>query len=200
MTLKRLNLELDLARALQDGPALALQEPVAAGWYVDPLSGQRVFFDPAQQKFYTMAGGVYIPLGYMNPAPKQVAVAPGDHLQVSLSFKYTGPAVSGVTGYYCLGVYGTFGFDEKLVQRTAFNIPQVVSAPSSPNVFDSFTFVIPTSVATNWDDIYVKIFGGSPSIASEATTPYLFGYEAALLIAGIQPTITEFKIADFAKV
>ncbi len=200
MALKRLDLELNMARALQDGPAIALQEPVVAGWYVDPLTGQRVFFDPAEKKFYTMAGGVYIPLGYMNPAPKQVTVAPGDLLKVSISFKYTGPAVSGVTGYYCMGVNGTFGFDEKLVQRTTFNIPQVVTAPSAPNVFDSYTFVIPANVGTNWDDIYVKIFGGNPSVANEVTTGYLFGYDGALLIVGTSPTITEFKISDFAKV
>jgi hypothetical protein len=52
----------------------------------------------------------------------------------------------------------------------------------------------------NGDDIYVKIFGGSPSIGGEATTSFLFGYENALTIAGVQPSITEFKISDFAKV
>jgi hypothetical protein len=200
MVLKTLKLELNPVRALQTGQAVALEEPVIAGWYVDTLTGQRVFYDPGEKKFFTLAGGVYIPLGYMNPAPKQVSVALGDLLRVSISFKYTGPAISGVTGYYCMGVNGTFGFDEKLVQRTSFNIPQVVTAPSAPNVFDTYTFVIPTNVAANWDDIYVKIFGGTPSIASEATTGYLFGYDGALLIAGINPTITEFKISDFAKV
>ena len=170
------------------------------GWYVDPQTGQRIFYDPGSEKFYTMAGGVYIPLAYMNPAPKQVAVAPGDRLRVTISFKYTGPAVTGVTGYYCVGTYGIFGFDERLVQRTTFNLPQVTSPPSVPNVSDSYTFTIPTGMDTNWDDIYVKIFGGSPSIAGEAGTPYLFAYENALTIAGIQPSITEFKISDFAKV
>jgi hypothetical protein len=200
MALKTLNLELKTVRPLQEGPDPSGQEIVAPGWYIDLVTGQRVYYDSFTSKFYTMGGGVYIPLGYMNPAPKQVSVAPGDLLKISISFKYTGPPISGATGYYCIGVNGTFGFDEKLVQRTTFNIPQVVTAPSAPNVFDSYTFVIPTSVATNWDDIYVKIFGGSPSIANEATTGYLFGYDGALLIAGINPTITEFKIADFAKV
>ena len=197
MELKTLALNLGVFGALQDG-----EDPpdYAAGWYIDSQTGQRIFYDPNTHKFYTLAGGVYIPLGYMNPAPKQVSLAPGDRLRITLSFKYTGPAVSGVTGYYCIGVYGTFGFDEKMVGQTTFSIPQVVSSPSAPNVTDSYTFTIPTSVGTNWDDIYVKIFGGSPSIAGQATTPYLFGYENALVIAGIQPNITEFKIADFAKV
>ncbi len=200
MELKTLDLSLKAIRVLQDGSDPPEEVLLIPGWYVDPQTGQRIFYSPDSQKFYTLAGGVYIPLGYMNPAPKQVAVAPGDRLKVTISFKYTGPAVTGVTGYYCLGVYGTFGFDEKLVQKTTFNLPLVTSSPSAPNVSDSYTFTIPTGIGTNWDDIYVKIFGGSPSIAGEATTPYLFGYENALTIAGIQPNITEFKIADFAKV
>lgn len=200
MTLKTLDLSLKTIRVLQDSSNLPEQGLLLPGWYIDPQTGQRIFYDQNSEKFYTLAGGVYIPLGYVNPAPKQVAVAPGDRLKVTISFKYTGPAITGVTGYYCLGIYGTFGFDERLVQRTTFNIPQVTSPPASPNVSDSYTFTIPTGIGTNWDDIYVKIFGGSPSIAGEATTPYLFGYENALTIAGIQPNITEFKISDFAKV
>jgi hypothetical protein len=200
MAIKTLNLELKTVRVLQSGSEVPGQELLAPGWYIEPVTGQYIYYDSFARKFYTMGGGVYIPLGYMNPAPKQVSVAPGDLLKISISFKYTGPAISGATGYYSIGVNGTFGFDEKLVQRTTFNIPQVVTAPSAPNVFDSYTFVIPTSVATNWDDIYVKIFGGNPSIANETLTSYLFGYDGALLIAGINPTITEFKIADFAKV
>ncbi len=200
MPLKTLDLSLKAVRVLQDGSNPPEQGLLLPGWYVDPQTGQHIFYDPSSEKFYTLAGGVYIPLGYMTPAPKQVAVAPGDRLKVTISFKYTGPAITGVTGYYCLGVYGLFGFDEKLVQKTTFNISQVVSPPASPNVSDSFTFTIPADIGANWDDIYVKIFGGSPGIAGEVTTPYLFGYENALTIAGIQPNITEFKIADFARV
>ncbi len=200
MELKTLALDLGEFVTLQEGTLRPLQEPLVEGWYVDPATGQRILYDPRSEKFYTMAGGVYIPLGYMNPAPKQVTLAPGDRLQITLSFKYTGPAISGVTGYYCIGVYGTFGFNETMVGQTSFSIPQVTSPPSSPNVTNSYTFTIPTNIGTDWDDIYVKIFGGTPSIGSSALTPYLFGYENALLVVGTNPSISEFKIADFAKV
>jgi len=203
MELKTLALDLGVFKALQaeaDPPMIAQQDPLVSGWYLDPNTGQRVFYDANTQKFYTLAGGVYIPLGYMNPAPKQVALAPGDRLKITISFKYTGPAITGVTGYYCIGVYGTFGFNETMVGQTSFNIPQVVTPPSAPNVTNEYTFTIPTSVGTDWDDIYVKIFGGNPSIGGSATTPYLFGYENALIIVGTQPNISEFKIADFIKV
>ena len=105
MELKTLALDLGGIRPLQSEDTAPVYQ---AGWYVDPVTGQRIFYDPGTEKFYTMAGGVFIPMGYMNPAPKQVSVAPGDRLKVSISFKYTGPAVTGVTGYYCLGTYGTF--------------------------------------------------------------------------------------------
>jgi hypothetical protein len=200
MKLKTLALDLGLIEVPHQNGADPPVDPVAAGYYVDVRTGQQVYFDPNSAKFYTLAGGVYIPLGYMNPAPKQVAVAPGDKLKITISFKYTGPAITGVTGYYCIGVYGTFGFNETMVGQTSFNIPMVTTPPSAPNVTDSYTFTIPTNIGSDWDDIYVKIFGGTPSIGGSATTPYLFGYENALIIAGINPSITEFKIADFAKV
>ena len=200
MALKTMDLNLGGFKLLQDDSVQQLEDPAVSGWYIDSRTGQRIFYDSTAGKFFTLAGGVYIPLGYMNPAPKQVAVAPGDRLKITLSFKYTGPAITGVTGYYSIGINGIFGFDERLTQRTSFNIPQVTSPPSAPNVSDSYTFTIPTGIGTNWDDIYVKIFGGSPSIGGEATTSFLFGYENALTIAGVDPSITEFKISDFAKV
>jgi len=200
MALKTLELNLGGFKLLQDASVQQLEDPAVSGWYIDSRTGQRIFYDSTAGKFFTLAGGVYIPLGYMNPAPKQVAVAPGDRLKITLSFKYTGPAITGITGYYSIGINGIFGFDERLTQRTSFNVPQVTTPPSSPNVSDSYTFTIPTGIGTNWDDIYVKIFGGSPSIGGEATTSFLFGYENALTIAGVDPSITEFKISDFAKV
>ncbi|OBW61898.1 hypothetical protein [Dehalococcoides mccartyi] len=200
MALKTLDLNLGGFKLLEDDSVQQMEDPAVSGWYIDSRTGQRVFYDSTAGKFFTLAGGVYIPLGYMNPAPKQVAVAPGDRLKITLSFKYTGPAITGITGYYSIGINGIFGFDERLTQRTSFNVPQVTTPPSSPNVSDSYTFTIPTGIGTNWDDIYVKIFGGSPSIGGEATTSFLFGYENALTIAGVDPSITEFKISDFAKV
>jgi len=188
MELKTLALDLGVIRVLQAGE----DQPYQAGWYVDPITGQRVYYNPETQNFYTMAGGVYIPLGYMNPSPKQVAVAPGEKLRITMSFKYSGPAISGAVCYYSIGVYGALGFDEKITGQNSKSIPQYTTPTL---VTDSYTFTIPTSVGTNWDDIYCKIYSGSPSVPQS-----LFGYENALLIVGKDPTISEFTIADFVKV
>jgi hypothetical protein len=182
MELKTLALDLGMIRVLQAGDG----QPYQAGWYLDPVTGQRVYYDPETQNFYTMAGGVYIPLGYMNPSPKQVAIAPAERLRITISYKYSGPAITGAIEYFSVGVYGTFGFDEKLVGKNTRNLP----ASTTPTAYTgSYTFTMPADVGSNWDDIYCKIYSGA-----------LFGYENALVIIGKDPAISDFTIADFVKV
>ncbi|APH12389.1 hypothetical protein ASJ33_04100 [Dehalococcoides mccartyi] len=192
MKLKTLSIDLGEFKALQESAQGQMPEPSAAGWYIDPRTGEHVFYDPDSHKFYTLAGGIYIPLGYMNPAPKQVTLAPGEKLRINISFKYSGPAISSAICYYSIGVYGLFGFDEKMVGQNSKSLPQYTTPTQ---VTDSYTFTLPTNVGNDWDDIYCKIYGGSPGVPQT-----LFGYEQALLIVGKDPTISEFMIADFAKV
>ena len=189
MELKTMALDLGGIRTLQyEGD----QPEYQAGWYVDPVTGQPIFYDPNTQSFYTMAGGVFIPLGYMNPSPKQVAVGPGEKLKITISYKYSGPAITGAIEYFSIGTYGTFGFDEKMSAKNTRNLPASTTPVSYTG---SYTFTIPTNVGSNWDDIYCKIYNGSPGVSQT-----LFGYENALLIVGEEPTISDFEIADFVKV
>ena len=189
MELKTLALNLGVFGVLQEG---ADPPEYAPGWYIDPRTGTRVFYDPNTQAFYTMAGGVYIPLGYMNPAPKQVSIGPGESLRITISYKYSGPAVSGAKERFCVGVFGVFGFNETMVGENTRNL----TAATTPQTYTgSYTFTIPTSVGGDWDDIYCKIYSGSPSVPQT-----LFGYENALVIAGREPSISEFTIVDFVKV
>jgi len=190
MEIKTLAIAMGDFRVLQgtgDSPVLA------AGWYVDLATGARVFYDPKTQNFYTLAGGVYIPLSYMNPAPKQVAVAPGDRLKITVSFNYSGPAITGAIIRYCIGVYGALGFNEAMVAENTRNLALATVPPAAYT--DEYTFTIPTSIGSDWNDIYCKIYGGSPGVPQT-----LFGYENALSIAGLTPSISLFTIKDFAKV
>ncbi len=193
--MKTLQLELGIIRPLQAN----VQEYVA-GWYIDPRTGMPIYYDPEERNFYTMSGGVYLPLMSLSTPPKQVTVAPGDNLRITVSFKYTGPAISGANIRYCIGPNGIFGFTEQMVAVESFSIPQVVTPPASPNVTNSHTFVIPTNVGSDWVSMYVKMYGGTPSLGSESIPSYIFGYQDALIIAANQPSITEFKIGDFGKV
>ena len=185
--MKTLELKLGGIRPLQ-----AESEGYIPGWYIDPQTGQPVYYDGEAQAFYTLSGGVYIPLGYMNPAPKQVSLGPGEKLKVSISYKYAGPAISGVVERFCIGVYGSFGFTEKIVGSNSRNLSQ----STTPLTYTGeYTMTIPSGAGTDWDDIYCKVTGGSP-VVNES----IFGYENALVITGNDPTISEFKIADFVKV
>ncbi len=183
MTMKTLELNLG---------ALTLGQ-YAPGWYWDANMGQFVYFDGPTQKFYALQGGVFVPLASWHPAPKQVTLAPGDKLMVTLTFKYIGPAVTGVTARYSINKSALIG-GEMVVGTRTFNIPANLTA-TPVDVTDSYTFTIPVSVETNWIDIYVQISGGTPSI------PYQeYGYSSALIIVAQTPTITLFAIKDFAKV
>ena len=191
MEIKTLALDLGGLRVLQ-----AKSDPpdYAPGWYVDPQTGMRLFYDPNTHNFYTLGGGVYIPMGYMNPAPKQVSIGPGERLKITISYKYSGPAISGALERFCVGVFGTFGFNEILVGENTRNLP----ASTTPQLYTGeYTFTIPTDVGTDWNDIYAKVFGGSPGLGNPAG---IFGYENALVIAGNQPSISEFAVKDFVKV
>ena len=116
--MKTLQFDLGVIRPLQAG----VQE-YSAGWYVDPRTGMPIYYDPDTRNFYTMSGGVYLPLMSLSTPPKQVAVAPGDNLRITVSFKYTGPAISGANIRYCIGPNGIFGFTEQMVAVESFNIP-----------------------------------------------------------------------------
>lgn len=184
------------------GPVMAMAEPpkYQTGWYRDPVTGQQYYYDALKNQWYVYAAGYLYALGYMEPAPKKVTVAPGDKLQVILSFKYTGPAITGILTRYCVGVFGAFGFNERLSGTPTFNVPANLSA-TPVKVTNSYTFTIPTNVDTDWDDIYVKIWGGTPDIGGTEQSPArIFGYENALTVVGAVINITEFKIDDFKKV
>src|SRR4030043_1741865 len=156
MKTKTLALDLGLVRVLQgDSPSYS------SGWYLDPLTGQRLFYDQESQNFYTLAGGVYIPLGYMNPAPKQGPIGPGEKLKISISYKYSGPAVSGAIERFCVGVNGAFGFNEQLGGE---NTKSLASSATPMTYTSQYTFTIPTSVGGDWEDIYCKIYSGSPGV------------------------------------
>jgi len=183
MTLKTLELSL----------GVLVSPAYAPGWYWDSNTQQAVYFDASTRKFYTLQSGIFVPLANWNPAPKQVTLAPGDKLHVTLGFQYIGPAVTGVNAHYSINKSALFG-GEVVTGDTSFNIPANLTA-NPVGVTNSFTFTIPVAVETNWIDIYVKLSGGTPAINAQE-----FGYSNALVIVAASPSITGFAIKDFAKV
>ncbi len=191
--IKTLKLDLGIVRAMQV-PSLS------SGWYVNPVTGQRYYYNAAERQWYVYAAGLLYAMSYMNPAPKQVSVAPGDQLKVIISFGYMGPAISSVLSRWCIGVFGAAGFTEQVVATPTFNVP--ANSSSTPiTVTQQNIFTIPAGVGTDWTSIYVKMWGGSPDIGgSEQLPAFIYGYQDALVITGAIINISNFVIADFVKV
>lgn len=161
------------------------------GWYQDAATGQYYYYDAVQNLWYVYVAGYLYALGYMNPAPKQVSLGPGEKLKITLSFKYRGPALT-VSSRYVIGIFGALGFDERVYEQKTLPIPENLTA-TPITVTQDATLTLPvTGAGADWNDIYVKIW--------TPTWEYFFGYENALIIVGIQPEISEFKILDFVKV
>lgn len=168
------------------------QSVLTPGWYADPDTGQRYVYSGGQWYVYT--AGQLIPLLFTNrwPAPKVVALAPGDRLQITLSFAYSGPAVSGARAYFGWGYFGLFGIWSPTQEIwTTFNIPANSSATP---VVQSYTFTIPGTVSAGRPDILVQINGGTPDVGQHD-----LAYNQALQIIGVQPMISDFQIQDFQK-
>jgi hypothetical protein len=165
------------------------------GWYWDPNTGQLVYYDATTRAFYAMsAGGVLTPMAQnWHSAPYTVTLAPGDKLQMTLTFQYTGPAVSGVNAHYSINKSAIVG-GEAMSKDQAFNIPANLTT-TPVEVTNSYTFTIPTTVEANWTDIYVVISGGTPAITGQE-----YGFSNALVIISNAPSISGFAIKSFAKV
>lgn len=160
----------------------------ATGWYQDP-AGQQYYYDALIKQWYVYSAGLLFALSFVpEPAPKVVAVSPGDTLRITIKYKYSGPART-VTERAAVGIYGTFGFDEKVYKQQTYAWPEAVTPTLRTTSFD---IVIPDNVASNWDDIYAKV--SLPEIEA------FFGYENALSIVAIIPEFTEFTIDDYVKV
>jgi len=165
----------------------------STGWYQDPSSGQWYYYDAEAKKWYILAAGVLQPLAIAEQsAPKTVTVKAGDSLKISISYKYTGPAVTGVEEYFSIGYKDALGYHPKVVGTNTKNLPVCATA----TLFTAEkTLVIPTSVGENWNHIECKVWHGTPDVPETGLR-----YVNALSIVGIEANITEFTIVDYVKV
>ncbi len=185
-------LELKLA-TLKVGVLQQKADP-AAGWYVNPITGQRYYYDG--QHLYALQNGIFV-LAFTNrqTAPKVVTLAPGDKLKITLGFNYSGPAVSGAQAYFGWGYFGIVGNWAPTQEIwVPFDIPANPSSTPAA-VQQSYTFTIPTGVSSGPADILVQVNSGSPDVGQND-----FAYNLALSLVGVSPVITNFTISDFVKV
>lgn len=185
MVTKTLNLSLGTIDG--DPPAYT------TGWYRDPVTGEYYYYDATEKKWYIYAAGFIYPLAIAEEsAPKTVTVKAGDSLKISISYKYTGPASSGVEEYFSIGYKDVLGYHPKVVGTNSRNLPVC----GTPTTFTAEkTLIIPTNVGENWTYIECKVWHGTPDVPETGLR-----YAGALTIVGITAEITEFSIVDYVKV
>lgn len=173
------------------GPQQLVLVPQEAGWYYNHETNTWVYYD----------GVAFYPLVSLPSWPyTKVAISPGDTVRVTVAFSYTGPAVSSLNSRWVIGTNGTWGFDEDIIITPTLSISANLSSTPASRTFVQ-NMLIPTNVADDWDDIYMKIWGGSPSIGgSEAGPAFLIGYNNVFTIVGNEPTITDINITGISKV
>ncbi len=175
------------------GPQQLVLTPQETGWYYNAETNTWVFYDAS-------TGLLYPQISLPSWPYTKVAISPGDKVRVTVAFSYTGPAVSGIKSRWVIGTNGSWGFDEDIIETPTLSISANFStSPASRTFVENMT--IPSNVADDWDDIYVKIWGGSPSIGgSEAGPAFSIGYNDVFTIVGNEPTITDINITGISKV
>ena len=180
-------LDLSLGTIVGDPPAYE------TGWYRDAVTGEYYYYDATEKKWYVYAAGYLYPLAIgEEAAPKTVTLKAGDSLKISISYKYTGPAITGVEEYFSIGYKDILGYHPKVVGTNTRNLPTCATATA-------FTaeknLVIPADVRLDWTDIECKVWHGTPDVPETGLR-----YIDALEIVGVVPDITEFTIVDYVKV
>jgi hypothetical protein len=180
-------LEMSLGSIAADPPEYS------TGWYRDPITGQYYYYDATNKKWYIYAAGYIYPLAIAEQsAPKTISVMAGDSVKISISYKYTGPASSGVEEYFSIGIKGVTGYSPKITGTNSRNLP----ACGTATLFTALkTLVIPASVGSDWNHIECKVWHGSPDVPETGLR-----YLNALTIVGIVAKVTEFTITDYVKV
>lgn len=114
--IKILEVSLEQVRALSlsDPPAVGIPmatpgQVFATGYYTDPITGQLYYYNANLDQWYYYAAGFYYALETtwinaitVNPAAP-IAVAIGDIISITVTFKYQGPAKT-------IRLYGALGF------------------------------------------------------------------------------------------
>jgi len=173
--------------------ALAADPPeYSTGWYRDPTTGQYYYYDAESKKWYIYAAGLLQPLAIAEQSAwKMETVQAGNSLKISISYKYTGPAVTNYEEYFSIGYKDALGYHPKVEGTNIKSFPVCGTA----TVFTGEkTLIIPTNVGENWNHIECKVWHGTPDVPE--TGLRLIN---ALTIVGITANVTEFTIVDYKK-
>jgi len=184
------------------------------GWYYNPDTGERYYYDASMGQWYISVAGYLYPMATqwvnastINPSAP-IGVTIGDTVRITVSFKYQGPSNS-FTLYGAVGV-GTYnsgtGSDSGPFKegsppgRRSFTVgPDTTPTTYSDKYVD---VVVPssadlTSLAGRQAAIYVKIIDGIGLELYKTLSVYLRG---ALAVAGVEVKFSDLAIIDWSRV
>ena len=179
--------------ALFLGSVVADPPDYTTGWYHDPVTGQNYYYDATNKRWYIYAAGLLQALTIAElTGPKVVNLSIGDSLTISISYKYSGPSITGAEEYFSIGYKDVLGYHPQIVGTNSRNLAGCVT----PTLFTALkTLVIPAGVGDNWVNIECKVWHGTPAVPETGLR-----YLNALMIVGLVAAVTEFTIVDYVKV
>jgi hypothetical protein len=180
-------LELSLGSIIGDPP------DYSTGWYKDSVTGQYYYYDAVSMKWYVYAAGYIYPLTVVEQsAPYAISIMAGNNVKISISYKYTGPASSGVEEYFSIGYKDILGYHPKIEGTNSRNLPICATA----TLFTAEkTLAIPIGVGSDWNHIECKVWHGTPDVPEMGLR-----YLNALTIVGLVAAVAEFTIVNYVKV
>ncbi len=205
MTLKPMNATLNVIAPPTLGvPVIAAGTVLATGYYDDPNTGQRYYYNASTDQWYYQLGTDLIPLSVSwaaSPTPK-LDLTEGDILRFNLTLRHIGPAVTREF-YVAVGTNKTSGtFDEWLGynQTTQISIPAHTALTIVTGVH--VDLIIPGGAFLSNHDgedgaAYCKIMNGVVLVEGENATPY---YYDVCHIVSVEGEFTDLAIASFARI
>jgi hypothetical protein len=169
--------------------------PLQAGWYYDPDTGQWYYYDE-EGKRYFYAAGLFYPMMEWEPAPKVVNVRHGDTLRISVSFKYSGPSKT-CKLYGSVGQKYSFSVFDEILKATSPSFTLDESTTPKTYIKQVDIAIIEAIAAGKSYGIYAKLIDG---IGFKERVTGSVALEDAIFVVSAEPTFADFEITDYAQV
>ncbi len=206
MTIKSLEMTLSLEEPGIGVPVVPSGQVMASGYYTEPTTGYRYYYDSYRDQWYVVVAGYMYPLAISwKPSPSaNLELTEKETLRFRLRFYYIGPAVTR-TFYAAIGDNKTSG---SFSEWSGCNVTKDISFPRC-NTETLFTDKYIDLVMPEWSWLetwghagedfaaYVKIMNGLTLTEGVNCTPYYYNVGHVIAKEG---EFSEFSITGFEKV
>ena len=206
--MKALSVALDLTAESGIGvPIIPAGTTLASGYYTDPNTGIKYYYNAGYDQWYVVSGLSLIPLAISwQPSPSaKVDLLPGDTLRINLIFTYIGPAqtrefYAAIGDNKTSGSFGEWFGGFHSVKSIAIPLRSTLSVITGNYI--NITIPIDPPFGYVWPSggydgaVYVKMVNGITLTEGVNCTPYYYNVVRVVTQAG---EITNFALASFVK-